>query len=432
MLFRPEWVAAAGLLAFLAAWLVAPIELAFPVSVGSLLYVGACYAMFFLGCVLVRRPGRAVPAPAAGEPRRVQGWLFWATAALGATGVALRFYDKFVLRSGGLGSGALELRAALSEVQAGPLAAVGGALFPFCYVPLIIFWVADTGRRRSFLQKSIALGLFVLPALDALLLLSRSQMLVALGMMYFAACCSLYQGHPLPRQLRLVIVGGVVSLSIISAWAFSSRLSQMGLQLDDSILDSAYGYIVTPQRWVLEAMQEDTFVGGFLSGIVPLLQYYLHGLFEFGLLWDRPYSQEFTYGSQLFAPYVKALSLFGFIDAPANPLEAYLRVGVFTSFFGPLWIDFGWFGLPFMLLFGAACKYVARRAKADKAAALPLHAYLCVVLFFMPVVNFLVSAQGMYVVNALLLFWLLASARRQRPAWRAAPALPPRGIGERG
>jgi hypothetical protein len=44
---------------------------------------------------------------------------------------------------------------------------------------------------------------------------------------------------------------------------------------------------------------------------------------------------------------------------------------------------------------------------------MPLYVFFAVVLFFMPVVNFMISAQGMYIINAFFCFWALSAARKK-------------------
>lgn len=418
MLFYPERVAFAGLLVYLAFWVLAPVEMNFPLSWGASAYIVLCYLAFFLGTYVLRRTRRFQESD---QPRHFSRQAFRLFAALGMLGMALRLYDRYVSRQAWGSSSVLEMRQTLADVGAGPLAAIGGALFPFCYVPLIIWWVNQRvdGGGLSPRTKWIAAAIFVMPALDALTFLSRSQMLVAFSMMYFAAACVLYEGRPMHRQMRAGIVLGGLTLALVSMGVFLSRLGEMEVALQDSILNSAYGYALSPNDWARVGMMGEGIAGAAVSSLLPIFQYYLHGFFEFGLLWDRPGDQIFTYGAQIFAPYIKLLSVAGILDAPAPSLDAYHRVGVFTTFFGPLWIEFGWLGLPFMFVFGIACKYVSRKAMQRRAAFLPLHAYLCVVLLFLPVVNFLVSAQGMYVVNAFVTFGVIASYSRRLGLRRA-------------
>lgn len=408
MLFYPERVALTGALVYLALWLVSPLDLVFPVSWASLGYVALCYVAFFVGCLMVA--GRGRPPVAVKGNGQFRSRAFWTFAAIGAIGMALRVYDKWILRGAGLASSAMESRELLADAAAGPLAALGGMLYPFCFVPLILWWARPAGSR-PLLAKWVAVTLFMLPALDALLLLSRSQMLVTFSMMYFAASCVIYRGRLLPRRLIWPVLFGVSGLIAVSVITFITRLDQMAMDLVFSILNSAYGYVVTPSTFALDLMnQVDSMVGATLTTLLPILQYYVHGLFEFGLLWDRPDEQVFSLGTQHFAPYLKAFSLFG-LASESSTTDLYYRAGVFTTFFGPLWVDFGWVGPLFMIGFGALCKYVAQRARKGNLAAMPLHAYLCAVLFFMPVVNFVISAQGMYVINAFVIFWWVSRSR---------------------
>src|SRR5690606_15396239 len=111
-----------------------------------------------------------------------------------------------------------------------------------------------------------------------------------------------------------------------------------------------------------------------------------------------------------FAPYVKAAGIFFGSSALENGASQslYPRPGVWTTFFGPLWVDFGWFSVPVMIVFGFFTSKVAKLARAGAVNWLPLHVYLTIVVFFMPVINFIVSAQGMYIINAFALFGIFA------------------------
>lgn len=417
MLFYPERVALLGLLVYMTLWLLAPLKLVFPVSWESLGYIFLCYLAFFFGCLLMagrRRRSVVVKQDRAQFSHRA----FWGFVIIGAGGMAVRILDKWFLRGAGLGSSAMESRELLVDAAAGPLAALGGLLYPFCYVPLIMWWSRTPDGEKKSLAKWVAVALFILPAIDALLLLSRSQMLVAFAMMYFAAACVLYRGRLLPRRLILPVLLGIAGLLAVSIAAFVTRLNEMNFDLAFSIQNSVYGYVITPNTSALRLMnQAGSSFGAALTSLMPMLQYYLHGVFEFGLLWNRTDGQLLTYGAQHFAPYIKALSMFGISPGSGltNP-NIYFRSGVFTTFFGPLWVDFAWMGPLFMLGFGLLSKYCAQRAREGYLRAMPLHAYFCVVLFFMPVINFMVSAQGMYIINALVLFWIFSTKNSHRKA----------------
>lgn len=412
VLLSPERVALAGVLAYLGVFLVAPVVAVHPISWGALGFVGACYAAFFAGSLAIpRRRGEPVPPAVAWRFSRAVFWLF---LCIGVLGIALRAYDKYVLRGVNLDEGALEGRSLLAEAGAGPIAVVAGVLFPFCYVPLILWW-AQPNQRRGWISGALALVAFLMPAADALLILSRSPLLVTAGLALAAASCVLYRGRVINKPLLRFGAIAVALLTALSVYIFEVRLREMNLDVAASILMSAYGDTLAPSQAAMDAMSDPEGGAGFLA-LLPMLQYYLHGVFEFGVLWERPEPQAFAMGFQHLAPYVKALNILGVLEYPDIGHNLYVRDGVFTSFFGPLWTDFGWFGVTFMFFFGLACKLCSRLAWRGHVGVLPLYAYLCVILFFMPVVNFWVSAQGSYLINAFLLVWLssLVWAKRAR------------------
>jgi hypothetical protein len=418
VLFFPERVALAGIVVYLILFLIAPLQLVQPVAWESFMYIGLCYAFFFAGVYFVsRRHRRTTPVQITA---RFTNRAFWVIAFIGATGMAMRLADKFLLRGMNVADMAVESRKIVAEAGAGWIAAFGGALYPLCYVPLILWWArspATSRLDRPAMWFSIAL--FALPAIDALVLLSRSLMLVALFMMYFSAACVLYQGRALDRRLLRPALLGVVGITIVSAVTFSMRLSEMVMDQVFSILNSGYAFVLPPTQRAIALMTDpSSYIGNLLVDLTPLLQYYLHGIFEFGLLWERPDPQPFTLGMQHFAPYFKVLSLLGVTGYSEYALEeAYYRAGVFTSFFGPVWVDFGWLGPLVMALFGALLSYIADVARGGAVEVIPLYAFFCVVVFFMPVTNLLVGGQGMYAVNAFLLVWLVGvySRRGSRP-----------------
>jgi hypothetical protein len=451
MLFYPERVALTGLLFYLGLWMVVPLTPLHPVSWGAVGYAALAYAAFFCGCFLVSISKRGMPClpyrktilsskaragshgPAPNQfSLRYASHILWITAALGAIGVAARTYDKFFIRGVDMSVGALEAHELLASASPGPVAALGGALYPFCYIPLIILWAQPPGLRKFSGAKWLAVLLFVLPALIQLQVLSRSQMIVALSMMYVSAGCILYRGQALHRRLVMPLFTGAVLAAAMSALAFWARLEEMELDILFSMQNSVYAFTLQPSRELLSFLNNvDRRLSAPISSIIPLAQYYLHGLLEFSLLWERPSSyvpgtQIFTWGEQHFGPYLRVLNLVGMYDYPNFSLEETLhyRSAVFSTFFGTLWVDFGWFGLLYIAGFGALCKYCGQLARRGNLAVMPLYAYFCVVLFFMPVDDFIVSAQGMYAINSFLLVWALGGQGTRRGVRRHAVPAP--------
>lgn len=411
MIYRPENVLFIGISVYLAVFLLSPLKVLVPMEAGSFVYIGMTIATLILGSRLadqISLGGVTRHIPTA-KLKRMENRLFWAMLILGGMGNLLKLVDQYVLRGIGNLTG-LEAREALVDAGTGSLSLIGGVLYPFGYLPIFILLGAKVLPRKRW-KLMLAAFIFLIPALNALALFSRSFMLVTLAMVYFGTSLTLYRGRVVPYKLILPVLVGLVLVLTMSLLVFSWRLDQMSLNISDSIFRSGYAYTVVPNA----AAQAVVNRGGLLVDLLPIAQYYVHSIPEFQILWSMHETQVFSNGALLFAPYVKLLAMFGLASEP-NLFELFPRVGIFTSFWGPLWVDFGWLGLLVMFLFGFMARMVARAARGGDLRAYPLYTYFCVILFFMPVVNFAVSAQGMYVINAFVLFWVAA-----RKTARAVP-----------
>lgn len=403
MIYRPENVLFLGGGVYLLVFLLSPLKVLVPLELGSFIYIGLTVCALILGSrvsdhIRFRLKSRLA---ARVHLERAENRLFWMMVILGGTGNLLKMLDKYVFRGVGSLTG-FEAREVLIESGSGALSIIGGVLYPFGYIPIFILLGAKALPRRPWMV-ALAGFLFLIPALDATILLSRSFMLVALAMFYFGVSLTVYQGRVAPLKpviVTLFIAGLVLSLSIL---IFSWRLDEMGLNFHDSIYLSGYAYTVVPNA----KAEGLVYSGHFLSGLLPITQYFVHSILEFQILWSMNETQQFSGGLLFFAPYVKLLAALGLASEP-DLFELFPRVGILTSFWGPFWVDFGWFGPLVMFFLGFLARQVARAARRGEVRAYPLYTYFCVVLFFMPVANFVISAQGMYVINAFILFWFLA------------------------
>jgi hypothetical protein len=405
MLYRPDRILLVGFAIYLALYLVAPIQPLVVLSAASIGYIALCSATFVLGVMMSRRvgwrqPQRSVPrAMIRGMTLR----LFDLFVVIGLFGNALRLLDKYVLRGVG-GASALDARTILTETPTTALGLIGAVAYPFGFLPLLIY-LGSRHMPALRLRLVLAFLLLLIPMLDALALFSRSYMLTTVAMTYFALCLTRYSGRAAPLRLIVPLLAMLVLLITVSAVAFIWRLDAMQFDPIDSVFMSAYAYTVIPDAWAMEVMDEGGVGGSALLATMPLIQYFIHSIYEFELLWQFDQGQ-FAFGTLHFGPYFKLLGMIG-IQVEFEDASLFPRVGVFTSFFGPLWVDFGWFGPIVTAGFGMMSGFLAKGIRRGDLGALPLYAYFCVIILFAPVVNFAITAQGMYVINAFFLFWAM-------------------------
>lgn len=414
MLFYPERVAIVGALFWLGLFLVSPLTVVMVPSISSLVFIVGCYAAFLAGCssIFLLSSRKDPRREASVYNRNAPVPTIVKLMAIGVFGAAIQFYDQIINRSVGLSLSALEQRAALQDAAAGPLSAIGGSLIPFCFMPLILL-LASKNRRPIGLWISSIL-VFCLPIYMSIRLLSRSSMIVAGALVLFSYACGRYNGKLFRPRLLMALAGSALVILIASSVMFYARLSQSGTDISSSIIQSGYSYTLRPNDTAQGLMLSGGGIGSAIESLVPNLIYYLHGMFEFGLLYDRD-DTIFSYGVQHFAPYLKLVQVFIGADAIKNftGQQFYVREGVWTTFFGPLWIDFGWFSFLAMFLFGVAIKRLSLVARRQWEW-IPLYAFMISVIFFMLTVNLIVSAHGMYVINAFVAFALISKFSRSR------------------
>lgn len=424
-MYNPTRVALAGIFAWAFFWLVTPVYPTASLSATAMLYIGVCYLGFFIGCaaypMVTGVSERNVPASDWQRPTAYG--LFWLSTAIGLAGMALRIYDRVALRGVDYSGSAAELRETLSNVGAGPLGAIAGVLFPFCLVPLVVL-LASKFKPRQIPLYVIAIAVFALPTIESLAQLSRSVLLLSAVMIFAAITCTKFRGNTANRKLLLFTAGLIAAMAILSTIIFVNRLEGEDRQLSESVITSVYAENLQPNETAWAGLVAGSDLEKrYYSIILPNGMYYLSGAYEFTTLWLRPDTQTFAYGGYNFIAFVRAFQiLFSPNSEPMNEAALVYRIGVFQTFFGNAWVDFGYFAPLVLIAMGFFCRYLGLKARAGNLNVLPLYLFIVVIVFFMPVGNFVNGGLGNF---ALAAFGLIAifGPRRPREEARVADAV---------
>ena len=391
-------------------WAVAPVDTPYPVGGAASGFLLLCVAAFILGIAFVRVSAGGA-APRTRPSQDATNRLFWFFMSAGAIGVGLRLYDRVVLRGVSLTGGIFEIREALTETGFNGISVIAGLLFPFTLVPL--FLVMGRQVRVPVIARVAALLLFFYPAYDGAMMGGRSLAMVTLSLLVLYA---LYW-----RLLQITVrslflgVGVTLAAAIVATAVFESRLDEMGLGFLDSTLQSVYAYTVPPKSWILDFINSrppGAALGMAARAYLHVTQYLTHGIYEYAIVvreWGEQSSH--GWGSTMFFPYYKLMQFVTGVRLSAdygNDLTN--RFGVFTTFFGPWWVDFGWFGVPLMMLGGAFTQGLWRRACAGDVEAAPLYLFLVIVIVFFPIVNLIQGAMGVYLMTALAIYLVVSRA----------------------
>ncbi len=418
MFYSPVKLAIGGIVAWFIVWVVTPVDVLGRVPVGAVVYAVLSYAALIFGAVMAQRPELETPDAWSDLiwDQPLDRGAYWVTMALGLTGMVLRLYDRLFLRGAEYGVNAVEFREALETSGSTWAGMIGSLLIPLCIIPLML--ILGSRDRKSKLLLAAAALVCLLPMAESLFQLSRSFLIQTLGLIFATIVITRYRGRPLNRRLITISLVGTLLMLFVSTLIFSTRLEASQDRLEDSVFTSGYADFLQPNQRARETISSGSDIATMATlSILPNGMYYISGAYEFGALWMRPDGQPFAYGKIHFYPFLRVIyAVLGLDEITSQEMDAYVyRPGLFQTFFGSLWADFGWVGPFLMIPFGYLSKVLSYRARAGVVAVLPIYTYLTIVIFFMPVVSFLVNGFGMLAVTAFAVFGVLASARSRAP-----------------
>lgn len=331
-------------------------------------------------------------------------------------GVFLRIADKYYLRGATLALDIVGNREALSNNDSGVVSIISAIFYPFSFVILFYYLLLKRIKEISLIWLVIVLPISLFPIIDGVLFGSRSSALVFVSLTFFYFKVF---GFFNPKiNLKSLVLGTIIFGIIISlsGYMFSFRTESLGMDPILSTQTSGYAYFVTlDKEWTtfLYSIQGN-FIYYFYIGIINFAQYFVHGVFELLNMVDIFNTNNITYGGQNFFIIFKFFSkLINFdLDFIAN---AQVRSGIYTTFFGPIYYDFSYFGILFSFLFSFITgKLASNIIYKGKFTLIPLYLYMLVILFFVLVVSLLVSAQGMYIIVAFYLSHLMSYRFRNK------------------
>jgi hypothetical protein len=181
----------------------------------------------------------------------------------------------------------------------------------------------------------------------------------------------------------------------------------MGLSPIDSIQLSTYAYALQPSQGLVSVLESSPKLGSIGALLYSLILYVYHGFYEFCLLFDS-YASPHLLGAQiLWLPLKLADVLTGqTLEADPETLSG-VRNGVYTTFVGPLFLDFGWFAPLFAFVLFLALAYPFRRMTEGDWRWLPASVQVAVIIIMAPMLSLLDSATGMFpLVAGFVLPWL--------------------------
>jgi hypothetical protein len=406
--FAPVKVLFIGVITYSSFFLWLPVDLPYLGSPLGWLFLISCLCLLVMGCLVGYGKYNV---------SRLKGFVFLdsfnsvfkVAMCLACIGVLTRLVDRYYLRGASMDLNFMDNREALLDSSFGMVSIVAATTIAFCYIVGflgVVGWVSGIFRKRM-LVITFVIGIF--PMIESLTVGARSTSLVVLGLvLMFSLMLELTKKYRwLPPALAMLVIFGI----LLSGLVFSLRAEMIGVDYYSSMYMSGYSLFVPVNselsHWLMRS--ETGFFQSIVFSFVNLGQYYTHGVFEFLFLYEN-FDTYHSMGAQNFyviAKFFAAIFQLGSVED--FMFGSQVRSGVYNTFFGPVFLDFGWVGLVVVLFFGLFVGKLANIVAVGAIGASPLLAYLTIVIFFSPVVSLVASAQGIYTIFSLVLFMIIST-----------------------
>jgi hypothetical protein len=408
----PRRVLLAGWLTWLVLFLLAPITVNWAfVDVhieGAILMVG-CLVGFILGTAST---GKADPAQIVGLDsvgRKAAYPLFWLVLFLAVVGGTFRIYDRYFLRGLASAETFFDQSEVLSLYQTSIFGVLAGPFFPFLLLMPFVYMVYAANVERSYRLMIISIVCLMVIPIESATTGSRSTTLIAGGLILL----SVASGIRITIWRIVAAAIGALVLIVVAGEIFIQRVVEFGSYTVAQSAGGGSGYAQTIPAsdaimYMIQSVEDAGLGTRFLFSILHFCQYYLHGVFEFFRVIEE-FDASHSLGSYTYPLTNRILSLiFGFPPA----LDVNPRAGVFSSMFGGMYLDFGWFAPIVCFVYGWVAQLTWHYAATSNVFLRPLYFIMVIAIFFAPVADLTNSSISSYVISSTLLLVIFGRALR--------------------
>lgn len=388
----------------------------FPITI-LVLYV----IFLFLGFSSVRRNDKRFNIEKTSDNKIKQIVYFLFT--IGFIGVLIKLFIGFFITKIFISSNIFEKRLELmeGELNSGIYGVISAILFPFAYVSMLIVINNFKLFKRKFLIFAILIGLF--PIIETYFIGGRT-IIVLLGTTIINTALFTIQKYYnfktiviklynyklfsipsflLKKKYLLVLIILLIGFKLYSVKVVSERLNKFNYRdtlghweyLQEVKIDPAY------KKFVNSKKKQDKY---YEISLYSLKHYFVHGKFEYIRLVNHLDKKSgYYYGGYEFYPFLKIFKAVGVpIKSFYEMNEIVYKKSVFTTFWGPFYIDFGVFGILIMFFWGRFIKKSYYFAIKNYTPYTIFYGYISTILLASFFINLLLGSSAYYLFSFLI------------------------------
>ncbi len=277
------------------------------------------------------------------------------------------------------------------------------------FLPLLYLVIRKSKNKIYWL---LSLLLILLSSLEILLVGTRKPVFHLVLLLLFATFYS-YNIKELLTKKNFFIGGiiivllGVFSYSVLSRRMTENTGSNLGIL---KVIDSRYNDFVKINKEKVEELYNNPSSNTLKTELLLIHtgQYIVHGVYELNYIIQNDFPK--ANGQYSFNPIFKFFNRIKAIDVDNSQLKkSHPRDYVYLTFFGSLFVDFGWLSLLLVFIFGVFQRFIFQISDVNIVAKL-LWIVILTLNIAIPIFN-LAAGSGLYILlclNLLLFFSLMS------------------------
>ncbi len=322
----------------------------------------------------------------------------------------VRFIDLFYYRGLRFSNAIYQNRMLAQNGSHNVILLVASVFKTLFFIPLLLLLLKN--KRNKWLVI-IAVLLFFLPLVEAVLRGSRSPFLRSF--VYLIIVLLVTKSIQFSKKNILLFLTAIGVLFFISTQILMKREGPKNENPYVYLVQKAiYNDFLSPKKEIIKFMHSDASntKKKLVLSALQIGQYYTHGVFEFDhvVKYYKQNKYQRQFGKFTFFVLPKFTNKYQISNVDLEKVtKSSPRGYTFISFFGGMYIDFGWFALLFMFLLGVIQKVIYNKIRQQKYYFAPLFVFLLFTNFFMLTFNFF-RGTGTYTLISCIIFALLSSS----------------------
>ncbi|TBL67772.1 O-antigen polymerase [Paenibacillus thalictri] len=320
-------------------------------------------------------------------------------------GILLRFYDLLIVKSFFSYSSITDFRINYEANDSGIVSITSAILFPFG-VALSMFTI--------YLYKYLGSKHYILSFISLMCILFYPVLRggrTTLTLLFVIIAVSIVLTNPafIKKQLKKLFIYVILFIFGLLFFVYSMNIIIDRLEFNGFTIPSHLEYmqpeygIFIPEN-IIDLTRNEGIVAKLIYTLISLSWYCTHGLFEFFYLFDNFSLDNLVFGAQQFYPIFKFLELVGLSSITQEYLSSIVPMpGVYTTFYGPVFIDFGYLGFLYCFLLGVLIQYLWTKIQINTPIGLFLYPFFASVLLHSAFINMIDAGFGLYFLVSLII-----------------------------